>query len=80
MNWDAISTIAEVIAAVGVIASLLFVAYELRRNTGEVRRTNWESTVDRFNTLWSRTGGDDLADVEWAEKWIRPCREPPTPV
>jgi hypothetical protein len=63
MNLANLAGIADILAAVGVIASLLFVAYEVRRNTNEVKRTNWERMIDRFNTLWSRTSGDDLADV-----------------
>jgi len=37
-NWDAIAAISAVIGAVAVVISLLFVAYELRRNTA-VQRT-----------------------------------------
>jgi hypothetical protein len=58
-----LADVADLLAAAGVIASLLFVAYEVRRNTREVKRTNWESTVDRFNALWSRTTSCELADV-----------------
>jgi hypothetical protein len=58
-----LADVADLMAAMGVIASLLFVAYEVRRNTQEVKRTNWETTVDRFNALWSRTTSPELADV-----------------
>ncbi len=62
-NLDHVANIADLLAAFGVIASLLVVAYEVRRNTNEVKRTNFESIIDRFMTLWSRTDGDDLPDI-----------------
>ena len=37
MPWDAIATIAESIGAVGVIASVLYLAYEVRSNTKVLR-------------------------------------------
>lgn len=33
MNWDAISTIAEIVGATGVIASLVYLAIQIRQNT-----------------------------------------------
>ena len=33
MNWDAIAAIAEGLGALGVIASLLYVAVQVRQNT-----------------------------------------------
>lgn len=34
MNWEAISTIAEVVGAVGVILTLGYLAYQVKENTG----------------------------------------------
>ena len=33
MNWDAIGAIAEVVAAIGVILTLIYVAIQIRQNT-----------------------------------------------
>jgi hypothetical protein len=33
MNWDAIGAIAELLGAVGVIASLIYLAMQLKQNT-----------------------------------------------
>ena len=52
-----------VFAALGVIVSLLFVAYEARRNTAEIKRTAWEANIDRFNAMWSRTSSTNLAEI-----------------
>jgi hypothetical protein len=40
MNWDAIGTIAEVVAAAGVIASLLYVAQQVRAAQSTAADTN----------------------------------------
>ena len=63
MTLAQIANIADLLAAFGVIASLLVVAYEIRRNTNEAKKTNFESLIDRFITLWSRTDGADLPDI-----------------
>lgn len=63
MSFAQVADIADVLAAIGVIVSLLIVAYEVRKNTIEVKRANWESGIDRFNALWSRTSGSELAAV-----------------
>jgi hypothetical protein len=63
MDLSRLADLADLLGAIGVIASLLFVAYEVRRNTAEARRANWESSIDRFNALWSRTSGEQTADV-----------------
>ena len=34
MNWDAIAAVAELLGAIGVIASLFYVASQIRRMTG----------------------------------------------
>ena len=37
MNWDAIGAIAELLGAVGVIATLAYLAQQIRQNTSTVR-------------------------------------------
>jgi hypothetical protein len=47
MNWDAISTIAEVIGAAAVVVSLIYVGVQIRSNTIEARAANRQHHVDR---------------------------------
>lgn len=45
MNWDAIGAIAELIGAVAVVATLIFLAFQLRANTKSNRATARSATV-----------------------------------
>lgn len=56
MNWEAISTIAEIVGAGGVIASLIYLAIQIRQST-KVSRA--EMTKDLY--LASRTAIMDIA-------------------
>ena len=56
MNWEAISTIAEIVGAGGVIASLIYLAVQIRHST-KVSRA--EMTKDLY--LASRTAIMDIA-------------------
>jgi hypothetical protein len=64
LNWDAVGAVAELIGAVGVIASLVYLASQIRQNTSAMRGTAQESFVTR-NTNWAIAVGSspNLADV-----------------
>jgi hypothetical protein len=51
MNWDAISAIAETIGTIAVVASLVYVAAQIRQNTRDSRMASFESAV-RGTTNW----------------------------
>lgn len=51
MNWDAVGAVAELLGAVGVIASLIFVGLQVRQNTRSVRASTYDSMV-RSNGEW----------------------------
>jgi len=59
MNWEAAATIAEIVGAVGVIASLIYLAIQIRLST-KVSRA--EITKDLY--LASRTAIMDIASNE----------------
>jgi hypothetical protein len=59
MNWEAASTIAEIVGAGGVIASLIYLAIQIRQST-KVSRA--EMTKDLY--LASRTAIMDIASNE----------------
>ena len=45
MNWDAIAAVAELIAAVGVIASLIYLATQIRQNTRSTRAAAFQGAI-----------------------------------
>jgi hypothetical protein len=48
MNWDAISAVAESVGAIGVIATLVYLAVQIRSNTNAVRAAAYDSFVAQF--------------------------------
>ena len=46
MNWEAIGAVAELTGAVGVIASLVYLATQIRQNTRSLRATAYRDMVD----------------------------------
>jgi hypothetical protein len=64
MNWDAIATIAELIGAAGVIASLVYVAAQIRDNTRSSRiQQRQESTRQFVDFMDLLLLNPDLADL-----------------
>ena len=44
MNWDVVGAIAESVGALGVIASLIYLALQVRQNTKQVRLSRFQET------------------------------------
>ena len=80
MNWDAVIAVAEVIGVIAVVVSLLYVGYQVRQNTLQIRQENLVSTVrGTLDTNWFyhrdpvafeafRRGVYDFDDLEPKEK------------
>ena len=53
MNWDAISAIAEVVGVIAVVLSLVYVGFQVRQNTMQIRQDNLRETVrGALDTNW----------------------------
>ena len=48
MNWEAIATIAEMVGAIGVIASLVYLAVQIRDNTRSSRIQQQQESTRQF--------------------------------
>ncbi len=46
MNWEAIGAVAEILAAMGVLASLVYVASQIRDNTRSLQAASLQSVLD----------------------------------
>ncbi len=57
MNWNAIQAVAELVAAIGVLASLLYLAVQVRQNTASVRADSAarvaESIAQSRRAVWT---------------------------
>ncbi|MFC1720347.1 hypothetical protein ACFL00_04320 [Pseudomonadota bacterium] len=63
MTITELANIAEIASGIGVIASLIFVALEIRKGTVQSKLTNWGSLVDRYNAVYSQTNDIALANL-----------------
>jgi hypothetical protein len=51
MNWDAIVAISQLVAAAGVILSLVFVGLQIKQNTRALQRTEHNSTMEQWTVI-----------------------------
>ena len=49
VNWEAISAIGQIVGAIAVVISLIYLAREVRRNARATRQAAMRSTLDFFN-------------------------------
>ena len=64
VNWEAISAIGQVVGAIAVVVSLIYLANEVRRNTRETRDASMRWVSDNY-TQWVRqvSGHPDLSEL-----------------
>jgi len=67
MNWDAIGAIAEVVGAIGVIGTLMYLAVELRKSTVATRQQSYHSIVTRRGEILDSF----IQDKELMDIWIK---------
>jgi hypothetical protein len=64
MNWEAVSAIGEIIGSVAVVASLAYVAIQLRQNTEMMRSLASQERVQRdFDLVDSLIENRDVAEL-----------------
>ena len=51
MNWDAIGAVSELIGAVAVVATLIYLAVQIRQNTKSVQSTNFSTWMDAIHGI-----------------------------
>ena len=52
MNWDAIGAVGEILGAIGVFASLLYLASQIRENTRSLGAATLQSVLDGPRDRW----------------------------
>ena len=58
MNWDAVGAVGEVVGAVAVVLSLIYLAIQVRQNTRTLRRSATADSVAGVRDFNSRLIGD----------------------
>ena len=70
MTWDAMAAIAELLGAIGVIASLVYLAGQMKSSADQARQAAIQSVVNQMNTVWTQVSGNRAQ----AELWARGSR------
>ena len=64
MNWEAISAIGQIVGAIAVVISLIYLARQIRSNARATRRAEMRSTLDSLYQLIRQiTEHADLAEL-----------------
>ena len=64
MNWEAISAIGQIVGAIAVVISLIYLAREIRSNARETRRAAMRSALDALIRFSQQiTAHADLAEL-----------------
>ena len=66
MNWDAIGAVGEILGAIAVLITLVYLARQIRLNTHEIRASRVEGTLrdqSKYNQMLAEDS--DLARIYW---------------
>ncbi|NKC01245.1 MAG: hypothetical protein GKR90_22490 [Pseudomonadales bacterium] len=62
MNWDAIGAVGEIVGAVAVLVSLVFVGLQVRQSADQTRKSNVLARADMTERVM-RTMGDTVSEL-----------------
>ena len=72
MNWEAAGAVGEIIGALAVFITLVYLAVQIRQNTGAVRAAALDSSVNALTTVRAKIhDSGELADI-----YLRGCENP----
>ena len=64
MSFEQLSYLAQIVASLGVIASLIFVGLQIKHNTGALQRNEHNSTMAQWTVLRQAIAGNrDIAEL-----------------
>jgi hypothetical protein len=64
MNWEAISAVGQIVGAIGVIISVIYLAQQIRSNARQTRLASMRSMSDAFNQwLQSLAENSEFGDL-----------------
>ena len=59
MNWEAIGAIGEIVGAVAVIATLIYLAQQIKQQNASAKISMYESVVEGFNNVNASLADDE---------------------
>lgn len=65
MNWDAIGAIAELIGAIGVVASLVYLGIQLRQNSKTISEEIFQSLLNNYHGAMDNLISDRAVNRIW---------------
>lgn len=51
MSWEAISAIGQLVGAIAVLVTLIYLAIQMKQNTAAVATSTYDSTMSGFNNI-----------------------------
>ena len=65
MNWDALGALAELLGAIGVVVSLVYLAIQIQRNTSAIRASTAQQVTNRGGEIAEAIAShSDLASIQ----------------
>ena len=66
MNWEALGAIGEIIGAIAVVVTLIYLAAQMKNNTAAIRLASQQTTTTgRADTLRFLSGTEAVSDLVW---------------
>ena len=60
MNWDAVAAVSEVVGAIAIVITLIYLAQQLRQNTKAIKSATWQATQDAEQRFDGMIASDSL--------------------
>jgi len=70
MNWDAIGAVGEIVGALAVVVSLMYLATQIRLQNRESRAASVHQVIDGYRTTISQLHEPEMADI-----WVQAHRD-----
>ncbi|MBV9619020.1 MAG: hypothetical protein JO201_07385 [Verrucomicrobia bacterium] len=63
MNWEAISALGQIVGAIAVVISVIYLALQVRGNARQTRLASMRSMGDAFNGFLQGLAGNEDLDI-----------------
>lgn len=71
MNWDAIGSVGEIIGALAVVVSVIYLALQVKKQTDESRLAASRELASEYGSAIAGV----TADLEFSAVWLKACQD-----